>query len=100
MSEPVVLYVGSGPGDPEKHTFGRGDYGAWYASDLIELVEETNCSKERCVHAGDDADVAEFGPGGNCHLLAALWAQVPIPEFVRHEDHIECTLHTPVASHE
>jgi hypothetical protein len=49
----------------------RGDLGAHYASDLIPVVEATNCSRG-CVHAGTRREQEEFGPGGNCTMLAAL----------------------------
>lgn len=49
----------------------RGDYGADHSSDLIEAVEDLNCSKG-CTRSGSKAAREEFGPGGNCHVLAAL----------------------------
>lgn len=64
-------------------TPGRGDYGADHCTDIIELVEELNCSTGRgCIHAGTRATIAEFGPGGNCGVLAmVVIADTPIPEL-------------------
>lgn len=86
----TLLVIGSGPGDPRAHTFGRGDYGAHYADDLAEMVQRWNCAKG-CTEPTPE-DVAEFGgPGGNCHLLIALWLEEPIPEFRREPERIVCT---------
>ena len=49
----------------------RGDYGAHYAHELIEVIEERNCVKG-CTRSGTQADRDEFGPGGNCHILAMV----------------------------
>lgn len=73
----------------EGPVFGRGDYGAMYAGDLIELVERHNCVKG-CLRSGTAAERAEFGPGGNCGLLAALFAEVAVPEFEPGPKRIVC----------
>ena len=49
----------------------RGDYGAHYGTDLIDLIEAGNCSKG-CARSGTQAERDEFGPGGNCHVLALV----------------------------
>lgn len=49
----------------------RGDYGTYYSTDTIELIEEHNCVKG-CTRSGTKAQRAEFGPGGNCHVLALV----------------------------
>lgn len=62
---------------------GRGDYGADHASDMIELIEELNCSLG-CTKAGSRVIRAEFGPGGNCSVLLAVFLgpdDVGIPEL-------------------
>jgi len=77
----------------EGWTPNRGDYGAHYATDLIPLIEKRNCIKG-CVHSGSQSDRDEFGPGGNCHILAmvSLGAQdVRIPELVPQVHGIRCT---------
>lgn len=71
----------------------RGDYGARYSLDLIPLVEAANCSKG-CTKSGTDAERDEFGPGGNCHILAMVSIgdqETPIPELVPTVDGIACT---------
>ncbi len=65
---------------PEGWVPGRGDYGTEYSSDLIEIVERHNCVKG-CTKAGSAAEREEFGPGGNCEVLAMIGADVPIPEL-------------------
>lgn len=76
--------------DRTTYVYGRGDYGTEYAGDLIRIIEAGNCGKARCIHAGSDKDVAEFGPGGNCRSLASLFAGIPIPEFDPRDDGIHC----------
>lgn len=49
----------------------RGDYGAHYAHETIELIEEHNCVKG-CTRSGTEPEREEFGPGGNCHILAMV----------------------------
>jgi len=69
----------------------RGDFGAEHATDLIPIVEATNCS-HGCLKAGPPADIAEFGPGGNCHVLAMLMiGGVPVEELTVVEDRIDCS---------
>jgi hypothetical protein len=81
--------------DRATHVYGRGDYGTDYAGELIEKVEAWNCVRG-CYHAvGQDP---EYGPGGLCHLLANLIAELPIPEFIPHARSIECTARIPVPS--
>jgi hypothetical protein len=74
--------------DPAVRPFTRGDYGAEYASELIELVERDNCSLG-CTYP-DPSTVLVFGPGGDCDLLIALFLEVPVPEFRRDEHTITC----------
>jgi len=66
-------------GGPLDWVPGRGDYGTEYAFALVEIIEEHNCSKG-CVFAVRDA-VDEWGPGGNCSVLAMIGADVPVPEL-------------------
>jgi hypothetical protein len=70
----------------------RGDYGAHYATDLIPLVEASNCVKG-CVRSGTQAARDEFGPGGHCHILAVLGAGADdrIPALVPEPQGIRCT---------
>lgn len=51
----------------------RPSEGPWgYAFDAIDAVEEANCSKG-CVHgARTRAALAEWGPGGQCDVLAQV----------------------------
>ena len=61
---------------------GRGDYGAEHAGDVLLMVEATTCSRGHgCVHAGSDSDREEFGPGGNCVVLARLFRNEVMPEL-------------------
>lgn len=78
--------------DHEPYTAGRGDYGCHYASGVVELVEKHNCSKGCTVP--DPKDVAEFGPGGTCGLLALLFTGDPIPEFEALPTHVVCHART------
>jgi hypothetical protein len=78
------------PAGPEGWIPGRGDYGTEYSSDLIEIVERLNCVKG-CTKAGGPAEREEFGPGGNCHTLALIGADVPIPELEPRPDGPHCT---------
>jgi len=52
----------------------RGDYGSDHSSDLIEVIEAHNCV-HGCLKSGSAAKRKEFGPGGNCEILAriAFW---------------------------
>lgn len=70
---------------------GRGDYGAEYAGDLIEIIERFNCSKG-CTRSGSQADRDEFGPGGNCTVLAAVFMspEEGIPELDPRPDGPHC----------
>jgi hypothetical protein len=77
--------------------YGRGDYGADDAPDLVDLVERWNCV-DGCVSAGDEATRAEWGPGGNCPLLVNLFAELPVPEFEPRPDRIHCTARVPLAA--
>ena len=62
----------------------RGDFGAEYATDLIPIVEATNCALG-CTKAGPTSAIAELGPGGTCHVLAmlSLGDGTPVPELTR-----------------
>jgi hypothetical protein len=78
----------------EPFVAGRGMYGWHYADAAVRHVEEHNCSKGCTVPTA--ADIAEFGPGGTCSLLALLFTQDPIPEFEGTDTHVIC--HARVAS--
>jgi hypothetical protein len=71
----------------------RGDYGVHYAGELIEGIEELNCVKG-CLKAGTQAQRDEFGPGGNCDVLAIVsigeYGQT-IPELDPRPDGPHCT---------
>lgn len=76
---------------------GRGDYGADHSSDLIATIEDVNCS-QGCAHAGTRAERKEFGPGGNCTLLAMVAAGAPfvqIPDLDPCDDGPRCRRRTP-----
>jgi hypothetical protein len=75
----------------------RGDYGAHYASDLIPLIEATTCHRG-CVKAGDEATRAEFGPGGNCELLAYISAPERVKEIQPRDDGPHCTVRVDPAT--
>jgi hypothetical protein len=70
----------------------RGDFGAEHASDLIPIVEATNCVLG-CINAGTATDIGEFGPGGNCPVLAmvCLGDGAPVPELTRVGRRIDCS---------
>ena len=73
----------------------RGDYGVSLNTiDLIPLVESVSCSLG-CARAGTDAQIAEFGPGGTCDLLARMCAPEEVAEFTAREDGIHCTARVP-----
>jgi hypothetical protein len=72
-------------------TPGRGDYGTDHSSDMIALIEEHNCVKG-CTLSGTRAARREFGPGGNCELLALVAiGDGPIREFDPRPDGPHCT---------
>jgi hypothetical protein len=76
-------------------TPGRGDYGADHSSDIIALIEEHNCV-HGCTRAGTAAERKEFGPGGNCSLLASVAAGgIPIPELEPRRAGPYCTVRHP-----
>ncbi len=76
--------------DRATYVYGRGDYGTEYAHNLIEKIEQWNCSRGACVHSGTEADRAESGPGGTCHLLASVFFGQPVPEFDPQRERIVC----------
>jgi hypothetical protein len=80
----TVFPVGPGGWVP-----GRGDYGAEYATDLIRIIEQRNCVKG-CTHAGSPAEVAEFGPGGCCPILARTFTEDALPEIDPRPDGPHC----------
>lgn len=85
----------SDPVDRATYVYGRGDYGSEYATDLVAKIDGWNCALG-CQRAGDDAARAEFGPGGNCSLLAQLFAKVPVPEFDPRQNGIHCIARVPL----
>jgi hypothetical protein len=72
----------------------RGDYGADYAIDLIPLVERTSCD-QGCARAGSDEQIAEFGSGGVCNLLALMCVPEEVAQFDAREDGIHCSARVP-----
>jgi hypothetical protein len=77
---------------PEGWIPGRGDYGAHYASDLIPLVEAMSC-RLGCTKSGTQATRDEFGPGGDCEVLAVLSlgdGETRIPELEPHAEGPRC----------
>lgn len=71
----------------------RGDYGAHHSQDVIEAIEADSCIKG-CTRSGTQAERDEFGPGGNCHILALValgeYGQI-IPELDPRPDGPHCT---------
>jgi hypothetical protein len=57
----------------------RRDQRFEYATNAIEHIEEHNCSKGCAVPKLKD--VLEFGPGGACHLLAMIVAEIEVQEM-------------------
>lgn len=77
---------------------GRGDYGTEYASELIEVIESGNC-KKGCLRSGSDAEKAEFGPGGNCGILAMVAlgdGETPVPELDPTPRYPTCRVREPI----
>lgn len=72
----------------------RGDYGAHYAGDLIPLVEATSCA-HGCTKAGTQEVRDEFGPGGDCHLLALMTLPERVREIEPRADGPVCTARQP-----
>lgn len=79
------------PGLPG-HVFGRGDYGSDYAIDVIDLIEERNCSLG-CRH-GDPANPDH--PGGTCDILLRVATESPVPEIDPRADGPVCTRREPL----
>lgn len=75
------------PTGPEGHVFGRGDYGAEYASDIVEIVERMNCSKG-CRWAIEDDPT--------CQILANIYDLRPVPEIDPRPDGPVCNAREPV----
>jgi hypothetical protein len=76
----------------------RGDDGAYYSADLIEVIEDGNC-RFGCLRSGTDADREEFGPGGNCTVLALVGLgdqSTPIPELDPRPDGPFCRAREPL----
>ena len=81
---------------PGGHVFSRGDYGAEYASDVIEIIERFNCAKG-CARAGSADVIAEVGSaGGSCDILARIWLQDPVPEIDPRDDGPVCKVRVPI----
>lgn len=72
-----MTVVTPGPGG---HAFGRGDYGAEYAFEIIEIIERLNCVKG-CLRAGDASDIANIGPSGVCEIALRVLEEKPVPEI-------------------
>lgn len=70
----------------------RGMHGWNYASDAVHHVEKHNCALGCTVPTR--RSVREHGPGGDCHLLAALFFHDPIPEFTD-GDYVTCHARRP-----
>jgi hypothetical protein len=77
-------------------TPGRGDYGADHSSGLIAIIEDHNCVKG-CTLSGTRAARREFGPGGNCSILArvAIGDNEPIRELDPRREGPHCTARIP-----
>lgn len=75
---------------------GRGDYGSDHSSDLIELIEDHNCSKG-CTLSGTRAARREFGPGGTCSILmrVSFGDGEPIRELDPRREGPHCTARVP-----
>jgi hypothetical protein len=72
----------------------RGMYEGWnYADAAVRHVEKYNCSKGCTVPT--KKDIAEFGPGGCCPLLASLYTRDPVPEFEGTDTHVVCHARVP-----
>lgn len=67
----------------------------WYhCDDLIRHVEEHNCSLG-CKRATPNA-AEEYGPGGQCTLLALACIEEPIPEWWDDGAVVHCRAREPV----
>lgn len=69
-----------------------------YAGQAVAYIERHNCARG-CVNAGPDTSA---GPGGTCHLLAAvsMGDGPPIPEHRDMGRRIVCTAYTPLPAPE
>jgi hypothetical protein len=72
----------------------RGDYNAHYADKLIPLVEATSCGLG-CVRSGTDKARAEFGPGGDCDVLARMTTPERVTEIEPRPDGPVCNARQP-----
>lgn len=58
------------------------DYRFHHAQDAVAWLDERVCSQGAgCANAGRRRDVAEFGGGGTCGLLAALFLEETQPQI-------------------
>lgn len=73
----------------------RGDYGAYDATELIDRVEAGNCTKG-CLKSGTAADRREFGPGGNCDVLAMLFSGEAVPQLDPTPRYPTCRVREPL----
>jgi hypothetical protein len=76
---------------------GRGDYGAEYAADLIALIEASSC-RHGCAKSGTQADRDEYGPGGNCVILAMVCMPERQKELEPRADGPVCTAREPLTA--
>ena len=83
------------PPGPEGWAPGRGDYGCEYATDLIPIIERLNCV-HGCANSGTPEAKAEYGPGGDCAILAATFLEKPIPELDPRPEGPHCRARIPL----
>jgi hypothetical protein len=73
------------------YTPGRGRFHS--VTDLIEHIERNNCVG--CA-VPDPKDIAEYGPGGCCSILAATILEEPMTELDDDGEIITCNQRTQV----
>lgn len=71
------------------------DFPAGYANDVMRHVIDHNCA--RC-SVPTPTDVAEFGPGGCCAILSAIFVDDSIPELTYDGTTVRCDVRVEVAS--
>jgi hypothetical protein len=65
-----------------------------YVTDLVLHIEEHNCAKGCRVPSAED--IAEYGPGGTCPVLAQLYAEEPMVELDDDGTTITCNVRIPL----